>query len=56
MHILCLLRRRHFSRTNCPHGLVSQNNFAQLKNTVFQLAPDKFGKIILAYEPVWAIG
>lgn len=29
---------------------------AQLKNVVFQLAADDWDSIILAYEPVWAIG
>lgn len=29
---------------------------AQLKDALFQLSPNDFGKIIIAYEPVWAIG
>lgn len=29
---------------------------AQLEGSVFDLAADEFGKIVLAYEPVWAIG
>ncbi|GHT17929.1 triosephosphate isomerase [Bacteroidia bacterium] len=29
---------------------------AQLEGSVFNLAADDFGKIVLAYEPVWAIG
>ncbi|MDR1886920.1 MAG: triose-phosphate isomerase [Prevotellaceae bacterium] len=29
---------------------------AQLSNTVFNLSEDDFGKVIIAYEPVWAIG
>jgi triosephosphate isomerase len=29
---------------------------AQLKGSVFNLSAEDFGKIILAYEPVWAIG
>jgi len=28
----------------------------QLKETVFQLSADDFKKIIIAYEPIWAIG
>lgn len=28
----------------------------QLKDAVFHLSPADFGKIIIAYEPVWAIG
>ena len=29
---------------------------AQLEGSVFKLSPEDFGKIVLAYEPVWAIG
>lgn len=29
---------------------------AQIKESLFDLSPVDFGKIILAYEPVWAIG
>ncbi|MDR1407418.1 MAG: triose-phosphate isomerase [Tannerella sp.] len=29
---------------------------AQIKESLFDLSPDDFGKIVLAYEPVWAIG
>ncbi|MCK9616208.1 MAG: triose-phosphate isomerase [Lentimicrobiaceae bacterium] len=29
---------------------------SQLENTVFHLSSEEFSKIILAYEPVWAIG
>jgi triosephosphate isomerase len=28
----------------------------QLENTIFNLNEDDFGKVIIAYEPVWAIG
>jgi triosephosphate isomerase len=28
----------------------------QLQNTIFNLNDDEFGKVIIAYEPVWAIG
>ncbi|MDR1583381.1 MAG: triose-phosphate isomerase [Prevotellaceae bacterium] len=28
----------------------------QLQNTVFNLSDENFGKVIIAYEPVWAIG
>lgn len=28
----------------------------QLKESVFQLSPNDFAKVILAYEPIWAIG
>jgi triosephosphate isomerase (TIM) len=36
----------------------TQNDFVinQLKETVFQLSADDFKKIIIAYEPIWAIG
>ncbi|MDR0559977.1 MAG: triose-phosphate isomerase [Prevotellaceae bacterium] len=38
----------------------SENHFnvvkTQLENTVFNLNDEQFGKIIIAYEPVWAIG
>lgn len=29
---------------------------AQLEGSVFNLSADEFGKVVLAYEPVWAIG
>ena len=29
---------------------------SQLKNGLFDLSPEDFGKIVIAYEPVWAIG
>lgn len=29
---------------------------AQMKNTIFKLSDDEMKKVILAYEPVWAIG
>ncbi|MDA3865850.1 MAG: triose-phosphate isomerase [Salinivirgaceae bacterium] len=38
------------------NGTFNETVKAQLKNTVFQLDAEKFGKIILAYETVWAIG
>lgn len=28
----------------------------QLDGTIFELSPDQFEKIVIAYEPVWAIG
>lgn len=28
----------------------------QIKEALFHLSPDQFGKIVIAYEPVWAIG
>lgn len=28
----------------------------QIKQSLFHLSPEQFGKLILAYEPVWAIG
>jgi triosephosphate isomerase len=29
---------------------------AQLEGSVFNLSAEEFGKVVLAYEPVWAIG
>jgi triosephosphate isomerase len=29
---------------------------AQIEESLFDLSPEDFGKIVLAYEPVWAIG
>ena len=36
----------------------TQNEFVknQLEKTVFQLSAEKFKKIVIAYEPIWAIG
>jgi triosephosphate isomerase (TIM) len=36
---------QHFSLVN-----------SQIENALFNLSEDEFGKIIIAYEPVWAIG
>lgn len=29
---------------------------SQIESSLFDLAPEEFSKIVLAYEPVWAIG
>jgi triosephosphate isomerase len=36
----------------------SQNSFveAQLKNSLFHLSADQIVKVVIAYEPIWAIG
>ena len=36
----------------------TQNSFveAQLKNALFQLSADQIIKVVIAYEPIWAIG
>ena len=36
----------------------TQNDFVkkQFEETIFQLSPEDFKKIIVAYEPIWAIG
>ena len=36
----------------------AQNTFveAQLKNALFQLSADQIVKVVIAYEPIWAIG
>lgn len=37
-------------------GVQEQVVGAQVKESLFDLSPADFGKIVLAYEPVWAIG
>ena len=38
----------------------SENHFnvvkTQVEKALFDLTPDQFGKVVIAYEPVWAIG
>ena len=36
----------------------TQNNFVetQLKNSLFHLSPDQITEVVIAYEPIWAIG
>ncbi|MEO5583480.1 MAG: triose-phosphate isomerase, partial [Saprospiraceae bacterium] len=39
-------------------NLGNQNDFVQyqLKGGLFHLSPEDFSKVIIAYEPIWAIG
>ena len=40
----------------CEAGQQNEVVKAQLEGSVFHLSAEDFGKIVLAYEPVWAIG
>jgi triosephosphate isomerase len=37
-------------------GIQNQVVEKQIRESLFDLSPEDFGKIVLAYEPVWAIG
>jgi triosephosphate isomerase len=50
--ILCVGEKLAERESNCHFEVVK----TQLKNTVFNLSEENFGKLIIAYEPVWAIG
>mgnify|MGYP003324673509 CR=1 FL=1 len=40
-------------RENNQHFKIIED---QLKSTIFKLSADDFSKIVIAYEPIWAIG
>lgn len=44
------------SETDRDEGVQNQIVLDQLKEGLFHLTADDFGKVVVAYEPVWAIG
>ncbi len=50
--IFCIGEQLHEREANEHFGVIS----SQLENVVFQLPEQQLAKIIIAYEPVWAIG
>lgn len=50
--IFCIGEKKEEREANRQNEVVK----AQLEGSVFHLSPDQFAKIVIAYEPVWAIG
>jgi len=50
--IFCIGEIKEERETNKQNEVVK----AQLEGSVFNLSPEDFSKIVIAYEPVWAIG
>ena len=50
--IFCIGELKEERKANKQNEVVK----AQLEGSVFNLSAEEFGKIVLAYEPVWAIG
>jgi len=53
LKVIFCIGERLLEREKNEHFSVVES---QLRNTVFKLANDEFSNIIIAYEPVWAIG